>query len=444
MPKYQSFKLLPFFSVTSLLGIVAAAALVTLLYRQTAIVELVDLGEQQNIGLAQTALNSVSEQLALFLRRANTGSQATDAEIETLEAELKAVLRNTSVVRIKVYNQAGIVVFSTKRSQIGRDQRDNPAFVVALGGDISSKLIFRDHFNFFDQETEEDNLIQTYMPVGRDSDAAEIGVFEIYTDVNPLVDDISHMEVLIVIGTGTIFLLLYALLLTVVHRAGRIIARQQLTIAERNKTLELLSAQLLDAQETERKRVAIELHEGIAQTLSAIKFHLEIAEQSAASGDEGRAMKLDGLVKVIQGTIQEVRTMAMQLRPPSLDDLGIGATLSWLSRQLSEIYPEISVKAQATVDEERIPRQLRVVVFRTVQEALAAMTRCNVPRTIQLVLCESGALLRLEITDPAMSATAPLEPDLSIASQRILMSGGVFTVQASSSGGTVLSADWDL
>lgn len=444
MPKYQPFKLLPFFSVTSLLGIVVAAALVTLLYRQTAIAELVDLGEQQNIGLAQTALNSVHEQLALFLRRANTGSQATDTEIETLEAKLKAVLRNTSVVRIKVYNQAGIVVFSTKRSQIGRDQSDNPAFVVARGGDITSKLIFRDHFNFFDQETEEDNLIQTYMPVGRDSDAAEIGVFEIYTDVNPLVADISHMEVLIVIGTGTIFLLLYALLLTVVHRAGRIIARQQLTIAERNKTLELLSAQLLDAQETERKRVAIELHEGIAQTLSAIKFHLEIAEQSAANGDEGRAMKLDGLVKVIQGTIQEVRTMAMQLRPPSLDDLGIGATLSWLSRQLSEIYPEISVEAQVTVDEERIPRQLRVVVYRTVQEALAAMTRCNVPRTIQLVLRESGALLRLEITDSAMSATAPLEPDLSIASQRILMSGGVFTVQANPSGGAVLSAEWDL
>ncbi|WP_029132240.1 sensor histidine kinase [Sedimenticola selenatireducens] len=444
MPKYQPFKLLPFFSVTSLLGIVVAAALVTLLYRQTAIAELVDLGEQQNIGLAQTALNSVHEQLALFLRRANTGSQATDTEIETLEAKLKAVLRNTSVVRIKVYNQAGIVVFSTKRSQIGRDQSDNPAFVVARGGDITSKLIFRDHFNFFDQETEEDNLIQTYMPVGRDSEAAEIGVFEIYTDVNPLVADISHMEVLIVIGTGTIFLLLYALLLTVVHRAGRIIARQQLTIAERNKTLELLSAQLLDAQETERKRVAIELHEGIAQTLSAIKFHLEIAEQSAANGDEGQAMKLDGLVKVIQGTIQEVRTMAMQLRPPSLDDLGIGATLSWLSRQLSEIYPEISVEAQVTVDEERIPRQLRVVVYRTVQEALAAMTRCNVPRTIQLVLRESGALLRLEITDSAMSATAPLEPDLSIASQRILMSGGVFTVQANPSGGAVLSAEWDL
>lgn len=444
MPKYQSFKLLPFFSVTSLLGIVVAAALVTLLYRQTAIAELVDLGEQQNIGLAQTALNSVHEQLALFMRRANTGSRATDTEIEALEAKLKAVLRNTSVVRIKVYNRAGIVVFSTKRSQIGRDQSDNPAFVVARGGDITSKLIFRDHFNFFDQETEEDNLIQTYMPVGRESDAAEIGVFEIYTDVNPLVDDISHMEVLIVFGTGAIFLLLYALLLTVVHRASRIIARQQLTIAERNKTLELLSAQLLDAQETERKRVAIELHEGIAQTLSAIKFHLEIAEQSAANGDEGRAMKLDGLVKVIQGTIQEVRTMAMQLRPPSLDDLGIGATLSWLSRQLSEIYPEISIEAQATVDEERIPRQLRVVVYRTVQEALAAMTRCNVPRTIQLVLRESGALLRLEITDPAMSATAPLEPDLSIASQRILMSGGVFTVQASPSGGAVLSAEWDL
>jgi len=442
MPKHQPFKLLPFFSVASLLGIIAAAVLVTLLYRQTAIDALVKLGEQQNIGLAQSALNSVHEQLTLFLRRANSGSQVSDAEIDALEVELNAVLRDTGVVRIKVYSHTGTVVFSTKRSQIGYDQSDNSAFAVALDGKISSKLIYHDTFNYFDQETEEDNLIQTYVPVGKGG--AALGVFEIYTDVNPLVREISRMELLIIVGTGIIFLLLYALLLTVVHRAGHIIKRQQLTIAERNKTLELLSAQLLDAQETERKRVAYELHEGIAQTLSAIKFHLEIAEQSAANGGEARGKGLGSLVEVIQGTIQEVRTMAMQLRPPSLDDLGIGATLSWLARQLSEIYPAVSVEAQATVDEERIPRQLRVVVYRAVQEALAAMTRYNGPRTIQLVLKESAEMLQLEITDPVMSSTESLEPDLSIARQRILMSGGMFTVLPCASGGAILSAEWDL
>lgn len=444
MPRHASFKLLPFFSISSLLGIVAAAVLVTLLYRQTAIAALVDLGERQNIGLAQTALNSVHDRLSVYLRRANDGTQAAAAEVDALEAALNIVLRGTGVVRIKVYCRDGTVVFSTKRSQIGRDQSDNAAFKEALRGQIASKLIYRDTFNYFDKGTEEDNLIQTYVPVDEGSVGMALGVFEIYTDVEPLVRDISRMELLIVSGTGIIFLLLYALLLTVVHRAGNIIAHQQLTIADRNKTLELLSAQLLDAQETERKRVAFELHEGIAQTLAAIKFQLEIAVQTAVIDGEPRTAGLGSLVKTVQGAIQEVRTMATQLRPPSLDDLGIGATLGWLARQLSEIYPDLVVEAQVNVGEERIPKPLRVIVYRVVQEALAAMTRNHVARTIQVMLKESGGMLRLEITDPAMSLAVPLEPDLSIARERILMSGGNFAMQASPSGGAILCAEWDL
>lgn len=444
MPKSASFKLLPFFSIASLLGIVAAAILVTLLYRQAAIGALVDLGERQNVALAQTALNSVQDQLGAYLRRANDGARAAAAEVDALEAALNVVLRATGVVRIKVYCRDGTVAFSTKRSQIGRVQSDNPAFVQAMRGQIASKLIYRDTFNYFDQDTEEDNLIQTYVPVDEGASGMTLGVFEIYTDVNALMRDISRMELLTVAGTGIIFLLLYALLLTVVHRAGNIIARQQLTIADRNKTLELLSAQLLDAQETERKRVAFELHEGIAQTLAAIKFQLESAAQPAVIDGESRSVGLGTLVKTVQGAIQEVRTMATQLRPPSLDDLGIGPTLGWLSRQLSDIYPDLAVEARVSVGEERIPKPLRVVVYRVVQEALAAMTRHNAARTIRVTLKEAAGMLRLEITDPAMSLALPLEPDLSIARERILMSGGSYAMRACPSGGVILCAEWGL
>jgi signal transduction histidine kinase len=87
---------------------------------------------------------------------------------------------------------------------------------------------------------------------------------------------------------------------------------------------------------------------------------------------------------------------------------------------------------------------LRVIVYRVVQEALAAMTRHNVARTIDVVLKESDGMLRLEITDPTMSLAARLEPALSIARERILMSGGTFAMQASPSGGAILCAEWDI
>jgi len=438
VPKYASFRLLPFFAVASLIGIVAAAILVALLYRQTAIAALVDLGERQNVALAQTALNSVREQLVAYLHRRDDG-HVTDSDVNALAAAFDAVLHNTGVARIKVYNRHGEVVFSTKRSQVGLQQHDNPAFVSALQGQLTSKLIYHDTFNYFDQVTEDDNLIQTYLPVG-----SALGVFEIYTDVNPLVRDISRMELLIVTGTGLVFAVLYGLLLSVVRRAGTIIAHQQITIAERNSTLEKLSLRLLDAQEGERKQVAFELHEGIAQTLAAIKFRLEHAAQPSPEGQAPCADAIGGLVKEVQEAIQEVRSMATQLRPASLDDLGLGVTLGGLSRQLSSIYQDVPVEAQIDVREEAIPRPLRVIVYRTAQEALAAMTRLDGPRTIRVALREAGGILSLTIIDPALPSAQPLGADLSMVRERTLMSGGTFTQEAGPGGGSALHAEWTL
>lgn len=440
-PARALFRLLPFFSVVSLLGIIIAAALATLLYRQIAIAALTNLGEQQNIGLAQSALNSVHEPLAAFLLEANTSPGVPAlADGMVLVTALNTMLHDTGVVRIKVYNQKGVVVFSTKSSQIGGPQHDNPAVMAALHGQIVSKLVYHDSFNYFDQATEDDNLIQTYIPVPGDSMGSVLGVFEIYTDVNALVRDIEHMELMIIAGTGAIFLLLYLMLLAVVQSAGKIVAQQQATIAERNQILELLSAQLLDAQEKERKRVAYELHEGIAQTLAAIKFQLE----GVAGAGEQRSEEVGRLVRTVQGAMQEVRAVAMQLRPPSLDDLGLGATLNWLVRQLPLICDDIQVEAEIAVREERIPPPLKVIIYRVAQDALTALTRQCAARLIRVALHENAGVLELVIDDPSLSPAVPLAPDVSLAQQRVLMSGGSFQVDPYGSRGATLRAAWDI
>lgn len=434
------FRLLPFFSVASLIGIAAAALLVTLLYRHSAITALVTVGERQNIALAQATLNSAHAELLAFLHQANTRHAAPNpVDRVALAASLDAVLRHTGVVRVKVYNQGGLVVYSTRPEQVGRLQADNPGVVAALAGQIASKIVYRDSFNLFDMVTEDDNLIQTYLPITDQGDQVlALGVLEIYTDVNTLARDIERMELLIIGGTGTIFLLLYVLLLMVVHSAAQTVAQQQLTIAERNRTLELLSAQLLEAQEKERKRVANELHEGIAQTLAAIKFRLEGAAQK---GDGGAYV---GLVDGVQAAMQEVRTMAMQLRPPSLDDLGLGATLAWLGRQLAAIRPEVPVTMRLEVAEQRIPLPLKVTVYRVVQDVLAALVRSGGARSITLELWERDGSLVLVLHDPQLAELPPGQPDLPLAQQRILMSGGTFRLEADPANGSMLHAAWPL
>src|SRR5271157_4346175 len=93
-------------------------------------------------------------------------------------------------------------------------------------------------------------------------------------------------------------------------------------LAQSEKQLRLLSAQLLTAQERERKRVAQELHDGIGQSLTAIKFKLENAlNQPDKSMPNVESLKT--IIPVIQEAVEEVRRISMDLRPSILDDLGI-------------------------------------------------------------------------------------------------------------------------
>ena len=75
------------------------------------------------------------------------------------------VMRDALVVRAKLYNRRGIVVFSTDRMQLGDNQANNPGFAAAFQGRSSSHLIYRDRFNSFDGATEDANLLQTSVPV---------------------------------------------------------------------------------------------------------------------------------------------------------------------------------------------------------------------------------------------------------------------------------------
>jgi hypothetical protein len=162
------FKLLRFYSVASFLAVLATALLVGLFYRQVAIQGLMKLAERNNLALARTALNSVKPELIDYMNSvaelgfANISHQLPPPE---LAAAIRTLMHDNSVVRIKIYNQHGMVAFSTKTSQIGSDQRNNPGFVSAINGEVADALVYHDTLNSLDKETEEDNLMQTYIPI---------------------------------------------------------------------------------------------------------------------------------------------------------------------------------------------------------------------------------------------------------------------------------------
>ena len=199
------FRLTRFYAIASLVCIVAATAILTLFFRNLAVEEIISLSQRTNLNLAQTALNSVYPELDDFLSKVqNVGPHGIVEQKVSgpLASALTTLMRDTSVVRIKIYNRQGVVVYSTKPGQIGEAREDNDGFSSAIAGKVKSNLIYRDTFNRFDRETEEDNLMQTYIPARSDPVSPIRGVFEIYTDVTPMVTHNERSVFMILTGVG--------------------------------------------------------------------------------------------------------------------------------------------------------------------------------------------------------------------------------------------------
>ena len=165
--------------------------------------------------------------------------------------------------------------------------------------------------------------------------------------------------------------------------------------------LRSLAKQVLYAQELERKRIASELHDGIGQTLSAIKFFVEnnishLGEASPAEAVE----QFEKVVPKLQGAIEEVRRISMALRPSLLDDIGVLATLSWFCRESNIGTPKINFSFNHhNVVEEDISPNLKTEIFRIVQEAVNNASKYSKANNIQIITKDEGKLLRLEVQD---------------------------------------------
>lgn len=213
-----------------------------------------------------------------------------------------------------------------------------------------------------------------------------------------------------------------------------------------------LTAQLLDAQERERKRIAAEFHDGIGQTLSVIRLNLEDACRELVEASETRKL-LEQLSGKMKGAIDEVRQITMDLRPSTLDDLGILATLNWFAREFRATYRHITVDLEIGVGEADIPERLKAVVYRIVQDALHNIARHGGRAAVCVRLGLFGRTLELAIEDsgPAgaagqESANAETGQDFGLISirDRAHFSGGDYRVMSWAGHGTLIRVRWPL
>jgi PAS domain S-box-containing protein len=229
---------------------------------------------------------------------------------------------------------------------------------------------------------------------------------------------------------------------------AEIIQRKRLedSLRESENQVRFFASQCLTAQETERKRVAGELHDSIAAALGAMRFGIDKIVEDMKRGN-GNPESLQDLGSKVTEINNEVRRIMADLRPSVLDDLGIIAAMNWFCREYQKTYSHISVEKQIGVSEQEVPDSLKTPIFRISQEAMNNIAKHSQASLINLSLRKEDAKLLLTISDNGQGfdlETVERGLGLSTMRERAQLSGGSYDLESAVGKGTVNRVSWTL
>jgi len=204
-----------------------------------------------------------------------------------------------------------------------------------------------------------------------------------------------------------------------------------------------LAAQVIEAQDAERSRIARELHDSTAQTLTAVTLQLSAVAREC----EGIVApeRMDMVRSLAQSALEEVRMLAVSVYPRVLDDLGLPAALDWLSRQTHD-EGQLLVTASMDVDGVSFARSTSSALYRVAQEALRNVQRHAHATRATISLYVEGDWAVLEIVDNGTGfdlADAELRrPGMGLFAmrERLELVGGDAVIETSPGKGTTVRA----
>ncbi len=165
---------------------------------------------------------------------------------------------------------------------------------------------------------------------------------------------------------------------------------------------------LVAAQESERRRVADDLHDLIGQNLTALGIDLTTLKQHLHSdADPASGARIDAMRALVEKTIDAIRGVMTDLRPPALEEFGLAPALRWYVAEFSE---RTGMKASVSVPggERRLPREVELALFRIVQEALTNAAKHSDGSSVHVGIAEEGDRIRLSVEDDGRGFANPV------------------------------------
>jgi signal transduction histidine kinase len=214
-----------------------------------------------------------------------------------------------------------------------------------------------------------------------------------------------------------------------------------------NSSLHQLSARLLQLQDEERRRFARELHDSVGQTLAALSMNL-----SAVRIDVDRMIKTSSTLSdseaLVQEMSKEIRTISHLLHPPLLDETGLSAALRWYVDGFAQ-RSNINVDLDISEDFGRLPQELEIAIFRTVQECLTNIHRHSESPVARISIARSNEYVHVEVEDTGKGISQAKQNELASTGipgvgirgmrERLKQLGGSLEISASTRGTVVVA-----
>jgi signal transduction histidine kinase len=206
------------------------------------------------------------------------------------------------------------------------------------------------------------------------------------------------------------------------------------SLKESEKQIRHLSSQLLRAQEIERKRISMELHDGLGQALNVMKLRIRLIENELSEEQGVACDDCENLLEYLDKVIDDVRRLSRDMSPAILENLGLTSALRWLVSDFRRIQA-VNVASEIAEIDDLFSAHHSITIYRVVQEALTNVGKHSLAGNVSVSVRRHDDMVNFSVEDDGKGfdpedASRKDVPEkglgLTTMSERVRMMGGAF------------------